>query len=118
MFLYNFVKKHNITKLLFVTYFSCLCLTSYFFFCTLFGSKGLIEFFSLRSKVINRESEKRELLSQIHNKENMVSNMSLESLDLDLLDEQARKVLGYAGKNEIVIFQDKENSGNQKTTIK
>ncbi|MBM5782800.1 MAG: septum formation initiator family protein [Pelagibacterales bacterium] len=118
MFLYDFVKKHNITKLLFITYFSCLCLTMYFFFCTVFGSKGLIEYFSLRSKVIGRESEKRELLSKIHSKENMVNNMSLESLDLDLLDEQARKVLGYAGKNEIVIFQDQENSNNQKTTIR
>jgi cell division protein FtsB len=40
-------------------------------------------------------------------KKNMVDGMNLESLDLDLLDEQARKVLGYAGKNEVVIYREK-----------
>lgn len=39
-------------------------------------------------------------------KQNMVDGMSADSLDLDLLDEQARKDLGYAKKSEIVIYQD------------
>lgn len=106
MNLYNFVKKHNVTKLLFVSYFSCFCVITYFFFCTIFGSKGLIEYFSLKNKVAGRDLEKNELMSKIQTKENMVHSMSLESLDLDLLDEQARQVLGYAGKNEIILYQE------------
>jgi hypothetical protein len=39
-------------------------------------------------------------------KKNMVDGMSLNSLDLDLLDEESRKVLGYVGKNEVVIYQE------------
>lgn len=33
-----------------------------------------------------------------------VKLLSNASLDLDMLDEQARSVLGIAGKNEVVIF--------------
>ena len=36
----------------------------------------------------------------------MVDGMNTNSLDVDLLDEQARKNLGYVGKNEVVIYQD------------
>jgi cell division protein FtsB len=32
--------------------------------------------------------------------------LSDSSLDLDLLDEQSRRVLGMAGKGETVIFTD------------
>ena len=42
----------------------------------------------------------------MENKQNMVNGMSVESLDLDLLDEEARKDLGYAGKQEIVIYDE------------
>ena len=42
----------------------------------------------------------------MENKQNMVNGMSGESLDLDLLDEEARKDLGYAGKQEIVIYDE------------
>ena len=40
----------------------------------------------------------------------MVDGMNSNSLDVDLLDEQARRVLGYAGKNEVVIYQDQKSS--------
>jgi cell division protein FtsB len=49
----------------------------------------------------------------MHNKKNMVDKMSTDSLDLDLLDEQSRKVLGYAGKNEVVIYQDKAGENHE-----
>ncbi len=46
-------------------------------------------------------------------KKNMVDGVSLDSLDLDLLDEQSRKVLGYVGKNEVVIYQDNEEKEHE-----
>ncbi|NBV06324.1 MAG: septum formation initiator family protein [Proteobacteria bacterium] len=112
MFLYNFVKKHNITRSLFIIYFAGFAVVLYFASCTIFGSKGLIEYYALKHQVANKESVKAELLSKIQLKQNMVHGMNLKSLDIDLLDEQARKVLGYAGKNEVIVYQDKKSSSN------
>lgn len=112
MFLYNFVKKHNITKPLFVGYFIGFAVISYFIFCTLFGAKGYIEYLALQRQIANKENIKRDLVVKMQVKQNMVEGMNLNSLDLDLLDEQARKVLGYAGKNEVIIYQDKKSSQN------
>lgn len=106
-FLYNFVKEHNITKPLFVGYCIVFSLIIYFIFFTIFGEKGLIEFFSLQHKITNKEATKQELSAKMQAKKNMVDGMNLNSLDLDLVDEQSRKVLGYVGKNEVVIYQDK-----------
>ncbi len=105
--LYNFVKLNKITKPLFVGYCIVFSVIFYFLFFIFFGDKGLIEYFSLKSQIANREATKQELLSKMQAKKNMVDGISLDSLDLDLLDEQSRKVLGYVGKDELVIYQDK-----------
>ncbi len=105
-FLYNFVKKYKITKPLFIGYSIVFSVIFYFLFFIFFGDKGLVEFFSLREQIANRDAIKQELLSKMEAKKNMVDGISLNSLDLDLLDEQSRKVLGYVGKGELVIYQD------------
>jgi len=112
MFLYNFVRKHNITKLVFVGYFIGFAVISYFTFCTIFGSKGLLEYHVLQQQIANKESIKQDLITKMQVKKNMVEGMNLNSLDIDLLDEQARKVLGYAGKNEVIVYQEKKSSKN------
>jgi cell division protein FtsB len=104
--LYNFVKKYNITKGLFISYCIAVSIICYFSFFTIFGEKGLIELLVLKKQINNRETTKQGLFAQMQAKKNMVDGMNLEALDLDLLDEQARKVLGYAGKNEVVIYQN------------
>ena len=43
----------------------------------------------------------------MQNKKDMVNAMSVDSLDFDLLDEQVRKNLGYASKNEVIIYDNK-----------
>ncbi len=112
MFLYNFVRKHNITKPVFVGYFIGFAVISYFTFCTIFGSKGLLEYRVLQQQIANKESIKQDLITKMQVKKNMVEGMNLNSLDIDLLDEQARKVLGYAGKNEVIVYQEKKSSKN------
>jgi len=104
--LYNLVKKYHITKLLFISYFIAFALILYFFIITIFGQKGLITYFSLKNQIENKEAAKEELLNKMNVKKNMVDGMNTNSLDVDLLDEQARKNLGYVGKNEVVIYQD------------
>jgi cell division protein FtsB len=107
-FLYNFVKKYSVTKPLFISYCIGISLIFYFTFFTIFSEKGLIELFVLKKQIANKEFIKQELSAKMHAKKNMVEGMNIEALDLDLLDEQARKNLGYAGKNEVVIYHDNE----------
>ncbi len=110
MFLYNFVRKYNITKPVFIGYFIGFAVIFYFAFCTIFGPKGLLEYRVLQQQITNKESVKQDLIAKMQVKKNMVEGMNLNSLDIDLLDEQARKVLGYAGKNEVIVYQDKKSS--------
>jgi len=109
-FLYQFVKKYNITKPLFIGYFIAASVILYFLFFTIFGSKGVIQFFVLRKQIENKEIIKQELSDKMQAKKNMIDGMNLEALDLDLVDEQSRKVLGYVGKNEVVIYHDNNKS--------
>ena len=43
------------------------------------------------------------LEAEVARMENLTKRMSDEYLDLDLLDQQARDILGYIGSNDIVI---------------
>jgi len=110
--IYRFVKKHNISKILFVACFVGLAAISYFVFFMIFGDKGLVKFFALKQQIENKEINKQELSAKMQEKKNLVKGMSLDSLDLDLVDEQSRKVLGYAGKNEVVIYQKYDGGKN------
>jgi cell division protein FtsB len=109
-FLYRFVTKHQISKALFVSYFIALSIILYFCFFIIFGDKGLIKLFALQNQIDNKELSRQEAANKMQNKKNMVNGMKPESLDIDLLDEQARKTLGYAGKNEVIIYQDQNTS--------
>ncbi len=115
MTIYDFVKKYNISKAIFITYFTFFALIIYFIFFTLFGSKGLVQYFYLKKEIYQQNLEKKALLNEIKQKQNDVQSMKPESLDLDLLEEEARKNLGYSKKNEIIIFQEQQkNDKNDK----
>lgn len=107
--LYNFINKHGIAKHQFVTYFTVALVIFYFLLSTIFGQKGLISLSKLSEQIEKKEMVKQELLNTIESKKNLVEGMSPDSLDLDLLDEQSRKVLGYVGKNEVVIYPNQND---------
>lgn len=107
-FFYDFIKEHNIRKSQFILYCVGVSLFFYFTITAIFGEKGLMSYNSLKTQVQNKELAKKELIAKMRTKKSMVEGMNLNSLDLDLVDEQSRKVLGYVGKNEVVIYQDKE----------
>lgn len=111
--IYNFVKKYHISKPAFIAYSIIICLIIYFFLFTIFGQKGVIAMFRLQEKIENVGMAKEGLVNKLNNKKNMVDGISGESLDLDLLDEQSRKVLGYVGKNEVVIYQNEEEKKDE-----
>jgi cell division protein FtsB len=104
MFLYNFVKKNNITKKQFVVYFTMLITTIYLIFFAVFNQKGFISYLKLSHVIENKNSKKQQLENNIEVKQKMIESLSSDSLDLDLLDEEARKSLGYADKDETIIY--------------
>lgn len=85
-----------IISLLFITLFS------YFTFHAVSGERGLIAMAQLSKKVDESKTELDEIRAERIELEHKVSLLRTESLDLDLLDEEARKVLGYASKDETV----------------
>lgn len=105
---YNFIKKNNISKSLFIVYFVFFILTIYFISLIFFGKKGLVTYLKLKQEIKQQEITKQELINEMRAQKNKVDGMNVNSLDLDLLDEEARKNLGHSKKNEIVIYQDHE----------
>ena len=82
---------------------TCLLLAGTFAFAAMQGNYGLFR----RAEVV-AESERLQVeLSQIADRvsrmENLTHRLSDEYLDLDLLDEQARSVLGMMRVDEVVI---------------
>ncbi len=112
-FLYHLVQKHQIRKSLFIAYFSVFAAILYFLFFMIFGSKGLFEMMNLSKQVKNKENFKKEIIAKMNGRQNLVKGMDPNSLDIDLLDEQARKILGYVGKNEVVIYEKQSDQKAQ-----
>ena len=83
---------------------TCIILCFYFIIASFSGEFGVAAKYELlaREKVLSLELD---LLSKetiaIKNK---VKRLSDTSLDLELLDQQARKILGMIGEDEIIIF--------------
>ena len=62
--------------------------------------------FYLQEKIANKETIRQKNSNIVKAKEDLIEGMKAESLDLDLLDEQSRKILGYVGEKEIIIYKE------------
>jgi cell division protein FtsB len=102
----DLVKKFGITKQIFISFVIALSIFLYFLYYTIFGSQGVIKYFQLKSQLQEKQLIENDLKNKIQNKKALIDAMNLKSLDLDLLDEETRKNLGYAGENEIVIYNE------------
>lgn len=75
----------------------------YFFHSATEGPFGLYQ----KGKIEAREAELQQILTQLQatrmESENRVRRLSDDFLDLDLLDERTRSVLGYARMDEVII---------------
>lgn len=78
-------------------------LSLYFTFAAVQGDFGLFR----RAEIVAESEDLRHKLAQVESDvarmENLTERMSDDYLDLDLLDEQARRVLGMVRSDEIVI---------------
>ncbi len=96
----------NLRIPLFELIYFCMCiiLSIYFLLATFKGEYGLFKKYQL---LATENVLKIDLIVQTKKKqilENKVNRLSISSLDLELLDEQARKVLGMIGEKELIIY--------------
>lgn len=95
--------KRSILSRIFWPAFFCAAL-SYLGFNALNGNHGI---YALLKEQHRLEAQKRELsllTTERENLEHRVSLLSDKSLDLDLLEERARMVLGYSDKDEMIYI--------------
>jgi cell division protein FtsB len=107
--LQGILEKSNVNKKSFVIICVCISVILYFLFYTILGNRGVFDYFKLKLTLQERNLTKDKLFIKIEDQKNLVDSMQNESLDIDLLDEQVRKNLGYAKDNEIIIYQDEKN---------
>ena len=81
----------------------------YFGFFSIWGNRGLLKLMELRNDLQQTNtalSESQSLQRKLSYKVELLRH----SIDLDMLDERARKVLNYVAPEEIVIFTSEINT--------
>lgn len=84
-------------------------LVSYFAFYTFFGERSLIRLMHLEAKIQNVEMKLANAQSEHDAYRARVNRLRPESIDVDLLDEQSRRVLNYTQPDEVVIYTKTDN---------
>ena len=87
-----------------IVFFSIVfALGTYFAFASVQGDFGLFRRIQIEAEAKTLEAEKQRLSLEVARLLNKTRRLSDEYLDLDLLDQQARDVLGLARGDEVVI---------------
>ncbi|MDF1873015.1 septum formation initiator family protein [Vannielia sp.] len=87
-----------------VIYFAVtLSLGLYFTFAAVQGDYGLFRRVEINAEADELRAEKARLIAEVHELRNKTHRISDDYLDLDLLDQQARDVLGLVRADEVVI---------------
>jgi len=87
-----------------ILYFAVfLCATGYFVFAAIQGDYGHLRRIQIEAEEAQLTAQLAELRSEKARIENKTHRLSDQYLDLDLLDEQARKRLGLARIDDVII---------------
>lgn len=86
-----------------------LLLLAYFTFHAVSGDRGLLAFMQLSKKTEEARAELDIVKAERLRLERKVSLLRNDSLDLDMLDEQARVLLGYSAEGETVYYINHNN---------
>jgi cell division protein FtsB len=84
--------------------FSLGMVIAYFVFHAISGDLGLFAMFRFSKELVLVQEQLDQVRSERARLELHVNRLRPESLDLDLLDEQARKILGLADASERVVM--------------
>lgn len=80
-----------------------LALGTYFVFHAVQGEFGLFSRIQIEAEERDLIAERDRLLAELSAIQNKTRRLSDSYLDLDLLDEQARSVLGFARADEVIV---------------
>jgi cell division protein FtsB len=83
-----------------------LLLMVYFAYHILQGERGLFSWMRMRQKIAETEHHLEVLQAERETLERQVYLLRPESLDRDMLEQQARKILNYAAPDEVVVYDD------------
>ncbi len=87
-----------------VAYFALMfSLGVYFLFASVQGDFGLFRRVEIEAEAMTLSAERERLAAEVAALENKTKRLSDTYLDLDLLDEQARDVLGLVRSDEIIL---------------
>lgn len=78
-------------------------LGAYFVFAAVQGDYGVFRRVQIRAEGAALTAERDKLAAELASMQNLTHRLSDDYLDIDLLDEQARNVLGYVRADELVI---------------
>ncbi len=87
----------------FVFFLVALALGVYFTFAAVQGDFGLFQRAEIDAEIRTMKAQLERVEAQVTEMENLSRRLSDDYLDLDLLDEQARTVLGLVRADEIVV---------------
>lgn len=88
----------------FMIYFGAMMLLGlYFTYMAIQGPSGILRRAQLQAETETLINERDRLTQETEKLRNLTHRLSDQYLDLDLLDERAREVLGYLRADEIVI---------------
>lgn len=82
---------------------AALAVGAYFAFAAVQGEYGVFRRVQIAAETRALEAERDRLATEVARMTNLTARLSDEFLDLDLLDERARDVLGYLRADEIVL---------------
>ena len=82
----------------------CLILCFYFIIASFKGEFGVSSKYELLAKEIALTEELKLINEKTQAVKNKIRRLSDTSLDLELLDQQARKILGLIGEDELIVF--------------
>lgn len=85
-----------------------ICVAAYFVFHIFTGARGAVSWARLSREVTKLESELKSLQEENSFLENKIKLLRDNNLDLDLLQEQAMNILGYANANDIIVLLPQE----------
>jgi cell division protein FtsB len=87
-----------------VIYLGLACLAgAYFTFAAVQGDFGMFARVAIKAEAETLTEERDRLAAELTEMQNLTHRLSDEFLDLDLLDQQTRDVLGYMRSDEIAI---------------
>jgi cell division protein FtsB len=76
------------------------------------GDRGILAWVSIRQQIARAEARLAVVEAERARLERHVALLRSERLDPDMLDEQARRVLGLVGPRDIVVFEGPRRPGS------